>query len=126
MTRQLHTHILLPNCPAELNSHLKIEAIGEPQHDGSVREYKIDAPDYPGAGFIVFHTGPHNEGQTINGLTNEVLLAIVLDRMQAWQSGPFQCPENAESALHIERALDAIRRRAAKRHDRGVLGTTTV
>lgn len=125
MHRQIHGHKLIPDCPAELNSHYTITALGEPRQDGSVSRYSVSAHG-TATQHIEFHAGPHNEGATIRGLSNEVLLAIVLDRMQAWQSGPFRCPENAESAHHIERALAAVRRRALARHGRGVLGTTTV
>ncbi|MCC6295418.1 MAG: ABC transporter ATPase [Pseudomonadales bacterium] len=125
MHRQVHAHILIPDCPADLNNHYTITATGEPSHDGSVPDYSISVPGIPATRFV-FHTGPHNEGATIRGLSNEVLLAIVLDRMQAWQSGPFKCQENAESIRHIERALDAIRRRALARRGRGVLGANTI
>ena len=64
----------------------------------------------------------HEEGSTL-GVTNEALLAIVIDRLRSFQAGPFLCSENAIALTHAETALLWLRQRADARARRGVLGT---
>ena len=83
----------------------------------------LDSPG-PGGAFILFQNGPALEGA--NGLTHEVLLAVVIDRLRSFQAGQFACPENASALLHCQAALGALGRRSAGRAARGVEGTHTV
>ncbi len=55
-----------------------------------------------------------------NGVTNEVLLAIVIDRLEGFQAGPFACDENARALNFCEFALDELHRRTRDRSARGV------
>jgi len=74
---------------------------------------------------ILFQNGPIPENGT-NGLTHEVLLAIIADRLRSFQAGPYKCGEN-EDALHaVEQAMKFLKSRTTKRMDRGVEGTHTV
>lgn len=58
-----------------------------------------------------------------NGVTNEVLLAVVIDRLEGFQSGNFACIEN-ELALHnCKNALGHLLYRTRQRQRRGVEGT---
>lgn len=54
------------------------------------------------------------EGDENISLTNEVLLAVVMDRLQQWQAGPHACPENHQALRAIDSALGALARRAAR------------
>lgn len=62
----------------------------------------------------------------VNGLTQEVLLAIVIDRLRSFQAGPFACRENAIALTHIETGLMWLNQRTRNRQQRGVEGTHTV
>lgn len=62
----------------------------------------------------------------VNGLTHEVLLAVVTDRLAAFQSGPFACFENEKALYHIREAIMWLTHRAEKRLARGVEGTLQV
>lgn len=62
----------------------------------------------------------------VNGVTHEALLTIVGDRLEAFQSGPYACAENAEALTHIRSALTVLHARTQKRQARGVEGTMTV
>lgn len=53
------------------------------------------------------------------GVTNEVLLAIVADRLEAFQAGEFACPENALALHHVLAALSSLHYRASGRAQRG-------
>jgi hypothetical protein len=56
------------------------------------------------------------------GLTNEVLLAIVKDRLEAFQAGPYACRENAVALNGIDKALAALHSRTKARIFQGVEG----
>jgi hypothetical protein len=72
--------------------------------------------------FIGFQNGPIKEFG-VNGITQEALLAIVIDRLRSFQTGPFSCRENAIALTHIEEALMWLQRRTVARIKRGVEGT---
>lgn len=71
---------------------------------------------------ILFQNGPINE-KGVNGITQEVLLAIVADRLRSFQAGPFSCRENALALTKIEEALHWLQQRTLARMRRGVEGT---
>lgn len=74
---------------------------------------------------ILFQNGPIPE-VGVNGLTHEVLLAIVADRLRSFQLGPYACKANAEALTHIEEALHWLQQRTLERMRRGVEGTHTI
>lgn len=59
----------------------------------------------------------------VNGLTQEALLAIVIDRLRSFQQGPYPCEENQIALDHCERALNTLHKRTWDRIDREVEGT---
>lgn len=60
----------------------------------------------------------------INGCYNEDLIAIVIDRLQGFQSGDFACRENAIALTKLEEALMWLNKRTNDRIVRGVEGTS--
>ena len=74
---------------------------------------------------VLFQNGTIPE-KGVNGVTQEVLLAIVADRLRSFQAGPFACKENACALTHIEEAMHWLQQRTIKRMRRGVEGTHTV
>ena len=70
---------------------------------------------------ILFQNGPINE-KGVNGITQEVLLAIVADRLRSFQGGPFACRENALALTKIEEAMHWLQQRTLARMRRGVEG----
>jgi len=71
---------------------------------------------------ILFQNGPINEAG-VNGITQEVLLAIVADRLRSFQGGPYACRENALALTKIEEAMHWLHSRTLARMQRGVEGT---
>jgi len=71
---------------------------------------------------IHFQQGPRGE-VGINGVTNEQLLAVVIDRLEGFQTSRFACFENANALEHARKALDYLNRRTRARLARGVEGT---
>jgi len=71
---------------------------------------------------VLFQNGPINE-VGVNGITQEVLLAIVADRLRSFQAGPFSCRENALALTKIEEAMHWLQQRTIRRMRAGVEGT---
>lgn len=73
---------------------------------------------------IPFQCGPIGEG--LNGIHNEDLIAIVLDRLRAFQAADFKCRENAVAITKIEEGLMWLQKRTRDREIRGVEGTHAI
>lgn len=71
---------------------------------------------------IVFQNGPLKEAGP-NGVTNEALLAIVEDRLAAFQAGRFACEENEYALRNVRGAIEALASRTNRRVEQGVEGT---
>ena len=116
--RQIKDHIVNP-----MNDKVKIGVIDEPGAGGAHHHYSVRAGD--SLTDIFFQNGPINENG-VNGLTQEVLLAIVADRLRCFQAGPFSCRENALALTKIEEAQHWLQQRTLERMRRGVEGTNQV
>jgi len=112
----------------ECNSKIEVVA-SRKGAGGAATRYDVFGPrkQMGGAGLVPsfglnmkFQDGPLAEG--INGLTNEVLLAILEDRLVGFQSGPFACEANAFALAHVREALEILHARTAERSGRGVEG----
>ena len=84
-----------------------------------------------GRNFLARNLVIHFQNGTIpeagyNGVTQEVLLAIVADRLRSFQAGPFSCRENALALTKIEEAQHWLQQRTLARMRRGVEGTHRV
>lgn len=118
------------------NDKLSIEVLDEPGAGGANHAYRVSGfslaqnrsagdgrtHDAAESVMIYFQNGPTNEAG-INGLTQEVLLAIVADRLRSFQAGQFACRENALALTKIEEAQHWLHSRTLARMQRGVEGT---
>lgn len=71
---------------------------------------------------ISFQDGPIKE-VGVNGVTNEALLAILIDRMRGFQAGQYASRDNAVALTKMEEALMWLHKRTRDRLARGVEGT---
>lgn len=71
---------------------------------------------------ILFQNGPIKEAG-FNGISQEALLAIVADRLQCFQAGPYATADNAEALASVNHAIEVLHRRTKERMARGVEGT---
>lgn len=76
-------------------------------------------------GTLSFQDGPIKESG-INGVMDENLIAIVIDRMKGFQSGKFQCYENGVTLSKLQSALVMLKERTKKREAAGKEGTHKV
>lgn len=119
------------------NDLLKIEVLDEPGAGGASHLYHVTGfssasnPSDPWTArhgqpaehsTILFQNGPIAEAG-VNGVTQEVLLSIVADRLRSFQAGPYACRENALALTKIEGAQHWLHHRTLQRMARGVEGT---
>lgn len=71
---------------------------------------------------ILFQNGPIGEAG-VNGVTHEALLAILIDRLESFQAGPFKNSYNQRALEHLQMAQTALLDRTRERMNRGVEGT---
>lgn len=134
--RKLTGHRINPT-----NDKLDIVVTDEPGAGGANHVYVITSPEdrevnnaatqgdgpdvnciIANRGVIRFQNGPINENG-VNGITQEVLLEIVADRLRSFQAGPYSSKENAVALTHVETAQLWLHKRTLDRMARGVEGT---
>lgn len=128
--RNLTDHIVEGGAAADIH----IEVTDQPGKGGAYHSYAISG----------FHTKTNNSAEEtmrdetivrlffqngpipefgLNGVTQEALLTIVIDRLRSFQDGPFRCRENAIALTHCEEALMWLQKRTRDRIKRNVEGT---
>ena len=111
-TRELHEHKINP-----ANDLIQITADEpNPKNGNASHVYFLSYPAPPGSNappdapegapamvrtVISFQDGPINE-VGVNGITNEALIVLVIDRLRGFQSSPFSCRENAVMLTKLE------------------------
>ena len=103
----------------------KIIVKDEPGAGGDCHEYEvqpINGEQNPPFAKVSFQNGPVKEAG-VNGVHQEDLLNIVVDRLESFQKGDFRCRENAIAITKIEEALMWLNSRTQKRQDKGIEGT---
>ena len=57
-----------------------------------------------------------------NGVSNEIVIATVIDRLKGFERGKLPCRQNELALNHLEEALFWLNQRTMERVDRGVEG----
>lgn len=116
--RTLNEHRVNP-----ANDRISISVVDEPGAGGANHQYYVSW----GSSNVTlnFQNGSIDE-YGVNGITHEVLLAILADRLRSFQAGPYACRENALALTKIQEAQHWLQHRTKARMDRGVEGTHTV
>ena len=109
------------------SEHTEVMVCDEPGAGNACHEYKVFPVNNMSNPFLIvaFQNGPVKEAG-VNGCHNEDLIAIVIHRLEGFQSGAFACEENHEAKTHLLNALGALRDRTNLRKSRGVEGTNVV
>lgn len=120
--RSIDSHIV----PGDsVNHQLRLVALDGPGPGGASHEYEITFPGddiAPEPVYIAFQNGPIAEAG-VNGLTHEVLLAVLIDRIEGFQAGPYACEANEVALASMLLALKTLQLRTRERIARGVEGT---
>ena len=112
-----------------LNKSIRVAASDAPGIGGANHEYVLDwtyervVPASEQRIVIRFQNGPIAE-QGVNGISDESLLAILIDRLQCFQNGDYKCRENAIALTKLEEAMHWLHHRTRERVARGVEGTS--
>lgn len=114
----------------ELTSHkvegaeaLTVIAVDQRGQGNAHYEYEILGPSEVRVGRISFQNGPIKE-VGINGVSEEALLAILMDRLDGFQGGVYGCKENATTLDRLQAAMDLMQDRTRSRVARQVEGTS--
>lgn len=111
-----------------LNEALQINVTDEPGQGGACHEYEIllapgtTKPGQTNCWKVSFQNGPVKEAG-FNGISQEALMAIVIDRLRSFQAGSYACRDNACALTKCEEALMWLQKRTRDRMARGVEGT---
>lgn len=128
--RQLNDHVVNFS-----NDKLRVSVIDEPGFGGANHHYQVCLPTWNrdsdgenanGVWDIKFQNGPISAGNGVNGLTHEVLLSIIADRLRNFQKGEYSCKANSCALTHIEEAMHWLQQRTIERMRRGVEGTHAI
>jgi len=71
---------------------------------------------------IQFQHGPRDGAGSTPGVLDSVLLAILIDRYEGFQHGPFASEENEKTLTYLYAALSTMKERADRRAAQNVLG----
>lgn len=118
--REISTHKVNP-----ANDTITLVVLDGPGAGGASHEYLAaytDKTGFPHQTRISFQNGPIAING-VNGLTQEVLLAIVVDRLESFQRGPFACKDNEDALQMIKGGLTCLLKRTRARMAQGVEGT---
>lgn len=74
---------------------------------------------------IYFQEGPIKENG-VNGVSNEDLILMVINRLESFQESEYVCEENAEAITHLMEAIESLRARTNKRIAEGIEGTSAI
>ena len=108
-----------------LNESLRIMVLDDPGAGGASHKYGIDVlgGESCSGPIINFQNGPIAEAG-VNGISQEALLAIVIDRLECFQKGSYSCRENAIALTKLQEAMHWLQHRTRERVARGVEGTS--
>lgn len=108
----------------------KVTVIDEKGTGNANHKYKIENIDFNPLdvengtfAYVNFQNGAIKENG-VNGCHNEDLIAIVIDRLDGFQSGDFACKENEEALIKLLEASMWLNKRTQDRINRGVEGRT--
>jgi len=118
--REIHEH-KVNGC----NENIAVHVVDKPGSGDARHEYCVTIGALHGEQKVVnlsFQNGPIAEVGT-NGITQEVLITICIDRLRSFQGGPYACRENSLALTKLEEALHWLNHRTIERRKRGVEGS---
>ena len=124
--RELTKHIVPGSV---MRNAIRVLVLDGPGPGGANLEYQImvtegqEADGFPigHAVHLFFQKGGVKEAG-VNGIVDEALLEILIDRLEGFQRGPFACDANAEALEGLNTAMRALTYRTQERIARGVEG----
>lgn len=123
--RELNGHKVNP-----ANDKITVLVNDEPGQGGACHDYSIGIPSQdPNSTATTiplrFQNGPIAE-VGVNGITHEALIAILIDRLEGFEAGPYANEFNARALGYLQAAQESLQARTKTRMARGVEGTHIV
>lgn len=112
----LPTNLILKSLPDSTGNNLYEISGFDAEHPGG------RGPLAGGKILLPFQAGPVPSAGT-NGLTIEVLIAVLCDRLRSFQNSPFACERNARALHHLNAAKLELNLRTLERLSAGKEGT---
>jgi len=111
--------------PSQIERPTRVFCMGGPSVNNVCAEYRVvDRKDSDKIyGMVTFQDGPVKESG-VNGLGEEDLLLILIDRLRGHQAGPFKTQINEAALSRLESALLNLNTRTKKRIEQGIEGTS--
>jgi len=109
---------------SDLNTGIEVGTADERGPGNAHHDYRIEYPHGENDRRVLaihFQKGALREAGP-NGISDEALLAVLIDRLQGFQAGPFSCRENAIALTKMEEAMHWLQHRTRDRLNRGVEG----
>lgn len=116
------------------NDLIDITVLDPPDASGASHHYRLTIQGSPLTAVpppahvlteLNFQIGPIAE-YGVNGITQEALIEVLIDRLRGFQTGPFACPANESALGYLQNARGVLLARTQERMERGVEGTHEV
>jgi len=114
---ELRTHIVEGK-----NHNERVAVLDEVGPGGAHHSYVLGQGERPDL-VLEFQRGGIQEVGT-NGISNEQLLAVLIDRFEGFMGGSFPTSETSEALEHCRAAMEVLHRRTRDRLARDVEGRT--
>lgn len=118
--REITTH----HNSAFTRDHIRVMAKDEPGSGGACHDYVIgvwDAENFVSEIELKYQHGPIKE-VGVNGIADEALLAVIIDRLEAFSLGEFSSMETKNALMCAKQCLEWMSLRQRERAIRGVAG----
>jgi len=109
------------NNAVDITADERDSACGNASHEYAIHLHKSETEGH--ITLLNFQHGAVKE-VGLNGISDEVLIAIVIDRLQGFQAGDFRSRENALAITQLEEAMHWLNHRTLDRMRRGVEGVS--
>lgn len=102
---------------------IRLFALDEPEPGFAPRRYGVSTTDPHISPVAIHQTLQFIGAEAVPvPLTNEALIAILIDRLECWEKGQFTCAENFTALESLRKALSCLKTRTKRRQIRGVEG----
>lgn len=118
-SNQIIEHVIDGKC-----ANLQIDVEDTTGENGASNTFTVRYPSGKFLANLTFQNGPiDSDGNGVNGLQHEVLIAIILDRLRSFNKTSMACRENEICIERLESCLHWMKKRTLARIARSVEGT---
>ena len=105
------------------DDHREVSKQGEPTAGGATSTFVVREKGTERGLTALYFQSDTIGAIGVQGLTNEVCIAVVSERLREFQAGDFACDENAAALPLLAQALELLESRTVRRTAEGTEGT---